>query len=135
MQRPRYPLEEVKVLAEKLRNGEATGFFSAPNASINYVIYIFECLEREAENIILDGLQKLEENDFCKQAFQWDVVVDIYGLENYLGYDWFVKFFVEDGILEEISFHPLEKAMRLVDGRNLEPVIDGSKIPPWRRKE
>lgn len=136
MQTPKYPLSEVKRLINEWKQGKDAGFFSAPSASTEYVIHIFSCRQEEAEKIILDGILKLEESGFGRQALQLDVVVvDIYGLESYLGYDWYVKFLIEDGTLDEISFHPLERDLKLADGRNLESVIDESKKPSWRRKE
>jgi hypothetical protein len=77
----------------------------------------------DAETKILDGLLKLKESDFCRSNMQWNTVVDEYGLENYFGINWYIKFTIEHEsgveILEQISFHPLEKKMRLADGREL----------------
>jgi hypothetical protein len=58
----------------------------------------------------------LEEKNFYKSQIQWEtVVVDIYGL-NYDEKPWFIKFFIEDGILLEISFHPPQTEFTTLGG-------------------
>lgn len=120
----KFDLGEVKKLILSYRRGESNAlWFSARTRSIDSVINVFSCNETAAESIILDGLMTLESADFCRSHLQWESIVDEYGLENYLGFNWYIKFTLDDeeGIksLEQISFHPLEKEMKLADGRNL----------------
>jgi hypothetical protein len=56
-------------------------------------------------------------------VLRWGDLADEYGLESYLGHNWYVKFSVEDDggqrIVNELSFHPVEHALKLADGRML----------------
>jgi hypothetical protein len=123
MQRAKYDLEFVRSLVCSYQEGNQDAlWFSAKSRSIDRVREYFACEYAEAERIVLEGILKLEPEDFARQALQWEVVTDIYGLANYLGENWYVKFAVETepACLEEISFHPLEEDLRLKDGRILE---------------
>jgi hypothetical protein len=120
----RYPLSEVWHLIEEFRQGrsQAIAFF-APSASIRRVVRVLQCNEAEAVLKILIGLERLTEGALCRSFVQWDMVVDEYGLEQYEGHNWYVKLAVvtEDGdrFLDQISFHPLTKFMKVCDGRTL----------------
>jgi hypothetical protein len=113
--------------------GKQCGWFSAPTCSIDYVIHIVECTQAEAELIILDGIVKLQNQDFSRRLSMWGDVADEYGLEAYLGYNWYVKFMIESGELEQISFHPCEKDMNLANGRTIAAAVGGSDLPSWRK--
>ena len=120
----KFSLDLVKKLIIQYRSGDNTAlWFSARSRSLDCVINVFLCSEVEAESRILDGILQLKKSDFHRSNIQWDLIVDEYGLENYLGYNWYVKFTVDNqnGLetLEQISFHLLEKKMRLADGREL----------------
>ena len=120
----KFDLEEVKRLITLYWKGNSsTLWFSARSRSIDSVIKVLLCNETEAEKTILDGLMKLKNTDFCRSKMQWDTIVDEYGLEDYHDLNWYIKFSIchDDGqnTLEQISFHPLEKEMRLIDERNL----------------
>ncbi len=120
----KYSLAVVKNLVDQYKQGNNTAlWFSARSRSLDAVVKVLFCNEVDAETKILDGLLRLKESDFCRSNIQWNTVVDEYGLENYLGYNWYIKFTIERQssveTLEQISFHPLEKNMRLADGREL----------------
>lgn len=119
----KYSLAVVKQLVDQYKQGNNTAlWFSARSRSLDAVVKVLSCNDVDAETTILDGLLKLKDSDFCRSNMQWNTFVDEYGLENYLGINWYIKFTIEqNGVetLEQISFHPLEKNMRLADGRQL----------------
>ena len=133
MQSPKFDLADVKFLVQEWLGGKHSGWFSATSCSVDYVIHIFECTQAVAESIIFEGILKLETGDFSRRISIWDSVADEYGLESYLGHNWYIKFLVEEGILEQISFHPCEKHMMLANGRTIEPSIRKGDLPPWRK--
>jgi hypothetical protein len=119
-QQPKYSLEEVY---EKIRQKKY--WFSAMSRSIDQVIKAYgkvknqEVIE-EAEGFILDGILKLNEQNFYKRVIQWDdlsCIADVYGII-LDGKPWFVKFRIdfEENLLEEISFHPPEAEFTTVGG-------------------
>ena len=61
-------------------------------------------------------------------------ICDEYGLEGYLGYNWYVKFTIEESELDQISFHPCEKDMTLANGRTLTSSINRDELPSWRAR-
>ena len=135
MQSPKFDLKDVKRRIVDWKDRKEAGWFSAPSCSTDYVIHIFECYQLEAENIIFDGIIKLEESNFCQRVSLWGDVADEYGLESYLGYNWYIKFMIgNDDDLEEISFHPCEKDMTLASGKNLTTSISEDDLPHWRKK-
>ena len=123
MQSPKFDLADVKLLVREWMGGKHCGWFSATTCSVDYVIHIFECTQTVAESIIFDGILKLETEDFSRRVSMWDSVADEYGLESYLGHNWYIKFLVEDGTLEQISFHPCEKDMMLANGRTTQASV------------
>ncbi len=133
MQTPKFDLNEVKRLAHEWQQGKHCGWFSATTCSVDYVIHVFECTQDDAELIILSGILKLENGDFSRRISMWGCVADEYALENYLGYNWYVKFMVEDSELEQISFHPCEKDMTLANGRTITVSIGFDDRPSWRK--
>lgn len=135
MQSPKYDLDMVKTTVSSwLKGNYESGWFSAPSCSIDYVIHIFNCTNSTAEKIVLEGLMKLETKNYYQRKSMWGDIVDEYGLSNYLGHNWYVKFMVgEDKVLEEISFHPCEKDMVLANGKVLFTTIDDHMIPAWRK--
>ncbi len=133
MQTPNFNLDEVKLLVDEWRKGKPRGWFSAISCSIDYVIYIFECTHAAAQSIIFDGILKLETENFSRRVLVWDSVTDEYGLESYLGFNWYIKFLVDDGVLEQISFHPCEKDMTLANGRTIKASIKPNELPSWRK--
>ena len=133
MQIPKFNLDEVKQLARDWLGGKQGGWFSASTCSVDYVIHVFECTQVEAESIILDGILKLKILDFSRRISMWDSIADEYGLEAYLGYNWYVKFMIEDGELEQISFHPCEKDMTLANSRTITASLSAEDLPSWRK--
>ncbi len=128
MSGPKFDLTEVKALAHdyleagKALDGQATIRFTAPRRSTEAVVAVFQCSPNSANRKIAMGLLGLEEKDFLRRTWQWNDVFDEYGLENFEGHNWYIKYCVvkEDSkYIEEVSFHPLEKEMVLPDGRVL----------------
>ena len=116
----KYSLTEVTKAIDEKRY-----WFSAPSRSLNEVIPIFEKLgspksETEATDFILQGLKSLKTDDFVQSVLQWNnpkCVADVYGAV-IAEQPWFIKFRIdEDGLLEEISFHPPNKNMTTVSGK------------------
>lgn len=132
MQSPKFNLDEVKQLARDWSEGKYCGWFSAPSCSVDYVIHVFACTQAEAETIILNGILRLDHKDFSRRISMWGSVADEYALEGYCRNNWYIKFMVEDSVLEQISFHPCEKNMTLADGRTVTASIKQSELPPWR---
>lgn len=113
----RYPLESIFALINT-RDRERI-WFSAPSRSIFAVLQVYgktnnSKTPEEGREFILAGLKALTEKNFVESVTQWGdpkCVADVYGLI-YDSRPWYVKFRInEDNILEEISFHPPEKAM------------------------
>lgn len=115
----RYPLPEVRRLIEEKRY-----WFPAKPRSIHAVISVFEDLgtgiqESEAVSYILEAVSRLKTADFCESVLQWNdpkCIADVYGIMKD-GHPWYVKLRIDDNELEEISFHPPEKQMRLANGK------------------
>ena len=126
--KPAHPLDEVKKLVNAyLKKSENTVFISAPSRSVDQVVAIYPhfTVEQDAVNFILNGILTLAEGDFCFSNLQWNdpnLVADVYGFI-YDGKPWFVKFLIENNCLEEISFHPPEKALKTITGK----IIPGVK--------
>lgn len=127
----RFDLKEVQKLIESYIAGEDTLWFSAKSRSVSYVVDVLFCTDNEAEDVVLRGILQLNPSDFARTVtLKWGGVADEYGLEGYYGHNWYVKFAVdnEDGVrvLNEISFHPIEQALKLTDGKVL-PVTYSSR--------
>ena len=75
--------------------------------------------EDVVEALILRGIKALTDAHFVQRVIQWDdpkCVADVYGI-TFEGCPWYVKFLIdEEGILEQISFHPPEKDLMTVGG-------------------
>ncbi len=75
----------------------------------------------EAHAFIVKYLKTLTANDFSKRTL-WKndsrLVMDEYGkeFENEL---WYIKFWIADDCLEQISFHPAERDIKLANGKTL----------------
>lgn len=125
----KYDLLEVKKIADECICGRKGAiYFSARTRSINSVSATLSCTFDEAKEFIIRGFIRLQPNDFSESVLLWGNVVDVYGLQCYLGHNWYVKFaIVEEGygrIIDQISFHPVEKDLHLLDGRVLKPLFD-----------
>ncbi|MCX6109013.1 MAG: hypothetical protein NTZ90_05340 [Proteobacteria bacterium] len=132
----KYALNEIKQLVEARLKGDETIWFSARSASIDYVIKVLVVTELEAESIILNGILKLDDNDFHRRVLMvnWaNEIADEYGLEGYHGHNWYIKLLVEDEangrVVNEISFHPTEDEMRLANGRMLQVTMNEQQVP------
>lgn len=85
----------------------------------------------KAQIYIFDALMELSEADYSASHVQWEAVVDVYGVVRDR-IPWYVKFCIySDEItgerkLEEISFHRIEKDLRLANRRTIK--MDGTII-------
>lgn len=126
--KPKFDLAEVKLLAQKYLDGDLEKIkFTAPSKSVEAVVTVLMCAPNVATRIIATGLLMVNENDFHRRVWQWESIFDEYGLENFKGHNWYIKYcIVKDGcdFIEQISFHPLTKEMRLPDGRILKVTTD-----------
>ena len=116
-QTPKYPLTDVMPLIEEC-------VFSAASCSTYAVIAVFRqqggnLTQDQAEEWIRKELKQLKNTDFFQRTIQWGVIVaDVYG-KVITGQSWYIKFIIEDGRLDSISFHPSEKDMVLQSGTKL----------------
>jgi hypothetical protein len=120
---PAHPLSEVKKpVGAHLQTNADTVWFSAPSRSTERVVALYPHFNvQEAVRFVLNGIMTLTEGDYCSSNTQWDtpkLVADVYAL-TYDSKPWFVKFLIENGCLEEISFHPPEKTMKTISGKTI----------------
>lgn len=102
-------------------------WFSAYSRSVWAVIKVYEHRgspnkkenQAQAEDFILQGICALTEDNFVESVLQWGdskCVADVYGLI-FDGLPWYIKFRIdEEGDLDEISFHPPQRALKTVGG-------------------
>lgn len=119
----RYSLEEVFLLIDQQKY-----WFSARSRSLFPVVRALEGRGRkvtleEAGSFILRGIKKLEACNYVESILQWNdpkCIADVYGLI-FEDLSWYVKFRIdrEEGILEEISFHPPERDLVTVEGMKI----------------
>lgn len=115
----------MKDFSQKFLDGENTAiWFSSPSRSVHVVSSRFNLSFRDSQHRIASGLIRLAEDGFCNTELQRGIVVDIYCLENFYSENWYVKFSIcrsesELPYLEEVSFHPLEKNIKLANGRTV----------------
>ena len=117
----KYHLEDIFDIINS--GDEDSIWFSARSRSTGKVIEVYGATpepksETEANRFILDAILTLTPGDFVENGYQWEVVTDIYALE-YDDRPWFIKFCIEEGDLNEISFHPPEKPMTTVSGKTI----------------
>ena len=120
-QTPKYDLNAIRQLCST-GNRELI-WFSATSRSTSQVIAVYAATDspkgyKEAVEFILKGLQALTTEDFVESVLQWNTVADVYGLV-FDNRPWYVKFIFENGVLEEISFHPPEKPLKTVSGKTI----------------
>lgn len=137
---PKHDLGEVRELIRQYKDAGDGVWFPARTRSIDYVIAVFQCGEREAVEIILEAIGRLELSDFHRQVpveFLDGLICDEYGLEDYLAHNWYIKFAVESDCgarcLTELSCHPTEKGMTLNNGRKLSVTLPEKYWPKRRR--
>ena len=112
---------DLNIVQKLIRRGVADSiWFSAPSRSLYEVVRVYSNSDApkslvEAADFICAGLLQLKPDHFVKRVLQWEVVADVYGLI-FDGRPWYVKFVLNDGVLEEISFHPPEKTLKTVAG-------------------
>ena len=97
--------------------------FSAKSKSIDPVIEVYSKTSNpktisEAQLFILSGLKTLTDLNFVQRTIQWNnpkCIADVYGLI-YDKRPWYIKFVIEDGTLEQISFHPPIAELKTIRG-------------------
>ena len=113
-QKPKHDLERIKKICEQYLEGIDASSISFPTQrkSLDCVVEIMGCDLPQATEVCLKGILKLQPEDFSQRFVMWDNpkdIADVYGLENYEFYDWYVKFalYEDNGEyhLEEFSFH------------------------------
>ncbi len=118
------PKFDLKLVQKFCKSGDREKiWFSATSRSISKVIEVYSETDasknyEQAVSFILDGIQSLQAEDFVQRVSQWGEVADVYGLM-FDQRSWYVKFIFEDGVLEQISFHPPERSLKTVSGRVL----------------
>lgn len=125
---PHYSLEEVRKLAEQTLENPKRGkvVFTAKPKSIDKVIEAYRSRGQsfssdKAQKYIYYRLFELKAEDFHKSEHgDWGFVTDQYGVRHN-GIPWYIKFRLdkENGELDQISFHPLERDMTLANGKIL----------------
>ena len=117
-QAPKYDLQEIFAIIDGGDKNRV--WFSAPSRSIQEVIKVYQGSidfkdAEEAAIFILKGIRSLKPENFVERILQWDAIADVYGVI-FDSRPWYVKFMVEDGILNEISFHPPTKPLKTISG-------------------
>lgn len=101
-------------------------WYSAELRSIGTVIDTYSCSRTAAEAYIVSGLLSLVDDDFyecnlCFGFYKCDVYVKVIN-----GIPWYIKFGLEDEegneVLNQVSFHPLEKEAKLQNGEVIYPL-------------
>lgn len=116
---------------KRASDGKKTIRFNAPTRSTATVMSVLFCRPDVANLKIATGLIRLKGSDFYSRKLQWNEVYDEFGLENYEGHNWYIKYCIvseDDGteFIEEVSFHLLEKEMLLPDGKILKVTYEPS---------
>jgi hypothetical protein len=74
--------------------------------------------QEEARQFIADGLKTLTPHDFFESQFQNDITVDKYGII-FAERPWFIKFYIANDFLEELSFHPPKDSFKTVGEKKI----------------
>ena len=117
----KYPLQQVFDIIDSEDREKV--WFSAKSKSIDPVIEVYSKTSApktitEAQLYILAGLKALTRLNFVQRTIQWNnpkCIADVYGLI-YDKRPWYVKFMIEDGLLEQISFHPPKAELKTIGG-------------------
>jgi hypothetical protein len=135
----KYDLEDVKKLvAEWLEGDDDKLWFTPRRKSYGAVGYVLSECDADAQETIGLGIMKLNEAGFRQQVYLSgrDAVADVYGLQDYRGYNWYVKFFVHDEendrCVASVSFHPLDEEMKCESGQIFRVTYSGDR--PWKNK-
>ncbi len=117
----KYPLPQVFDIIDTEHNEKV--WFTAKSKSIDPVIEVYSKTSApktitEAQIFILTGLKALANLNFVQRSIQWNnpkCIADVYGLI-YDKRPWYIKFMIEDGVLEQISFHPPKRQIKTIGG-------------------
>lgn|GEM_PF-3206833 len=131
MLKAHFDLAEIQQMVSDTLDKPARGkiIYSAKSKSIDRVISAFKSRGRylnskKAEAYICYRLLELSATHFYQtEAGQWGdpkFITDQYGMRHE-GIPWFIKFSKDDetGKLDQISFHPLDRDMKLASGETL----------------
>ncbi len=118
-QTPKYSLQEIFAIIDS--GDKSLIWISAPSRSVIEIVKVYQSssqgMDAElATKFIIKGLRALTPDCFVERVLQWDAVADVYGII-FDGKPWYVKFMLEDGIINEISFHPPEKPLKTISDR------------------
>ncbi len=117
----KYPLQQVFDFIDTEDSEKV--WFSATSKSIGPVIEVYFNTSSPksiigARLFILAGLKTLTDLNYVKRSIQWNnpkCIADVYGLI-YDKRPWYIKFVIEDGVLEQISFHPPKAELKTMGG-------------------
>ncbi len=117
----KYPLQQVFDIIDTEDSEKV--WFSATSKSINPVIEVYSKTSSPksitgAQLFILVGLKTLTDLNYAQRTIQWNnpkCIADVYGLI-YDKKPWYIKFMIEDGVLEQISFHPPKAEFKTIGG-------------------
>lgn len=130
----RFDLDAVKFLVKRWLEGDDDKIWFTPRKkSFGAVGFVFQVDDVTAQETIAHGLLGLDTAGFFQQQFLSGrgTVVDVYGLENYRGQNWYVKFYLlqeaDDHCVSAISFHPLDENMKCENGKILEVTYFGER--------
>ena len=112
-----YSLSEVVRLIEKNK------FECAYTRAIKPVVDAFATTKTpksqdEARQFIAEAMKTLTPDDFFGSQIQNEITVDKYGLI-YADRPWFVKFYIANDFLEQLSFHPPKDSFKTVGGKRI----------------
>ena len=112
---------DLKAVSKLLDGGKVA--FTARSRSTKVIIKLYKETgqiksEGDAERFIVRAIKELTPAHFFQSVLQWGdpkCVADVYGLI-FDSRPWYVKFLIDEGVLEQISFHPPEKKFTTTGG-------------------
>ncbi len=135
----KYDLGSVRELVQLWIDGDSDKIWFTPRKkSYGAVGFVFKEDDSYAQETIANGLMKLSPDFFYQQQFLVGrgSVSDVYGLADFRGHNWYVKFFLHDDddgqCVASVSFHPLDELMNCETGKVLEVTYQGDR--PWKNK-
>jgi hypothetical protein len=93
----KYDLLKVRELIQKWHDGDSDRIWFTPRRkSYGAVGFVFNEDDSTAQRTVAIGLMKLAPEHFYMQQYLSgrEAVADVYGLEDFRGHNWYVKFFL-----------------------------------------